>query len=42
LGVNVVYSSGLVESWATQPWKCFAGVVMLECWSLVMCGGVRR
>lgn len=35
LGVNVVYVRGLEASWATQPWKSFAGeviVVVLMCW----------
>jgi hypothetical protein len=37
-GVNVVYVKGLLESWATQPWKSFAGEVMV----LVMCGVMRN
>jgi hypothetical protein len=37
-GVNVVYVKGLLESWATQPWKSFAAEVMV----LVMCEVMRR
>lgn len=28
-GVNVVYVRGLLASWATQPWKSFAGAVIV-------------